>query len=318
MNNTLAIRHYVIDINVLIPVFSLLGIICILSNALVCYIIIKRKVPIGLIKYYMFSLAITDILVGAVCIPLYISAEWISFYKRMRLLEQKMLLQSVLIMSEVFLLTSSILHLCLIAFDRVIAISKPIYHRQKLQSRSTALKLLTIPWLLAAINATLFINLQDAPISSTVISTVIIVFPSCFITLCYSVLLQTIRKRNRSFSNLQNMQQINEKRIIKTMLTVIIAFAICWMPAIALSIYYIISITHLSYYFSIFVSIGAFMSYLNSACNPFIYAVFNPTFRTATHNTLRNISNRAKASSSEWTAGNRSVQNSTASMETKM
>ena len=293
MNNTLVMRYYVIDINVSIPLFSLLGLVCILSNALVCYIIIKRKVPNGVIKYYMFSLAITDILVGAVCIPLYISAEWISFYNHMSLLEQKMFLQSVLIVSEVFLQTSSILHLCLIAFDRVIAISKPIYHRQNLQSRRTALKLLTIPWLLAAINATLFINIQDAPISSAVLSTVIIFFPSCFITLCYSVLLHMIRKRNRSFSNVQNMQQINEKRIIKTMLTVIIAFAICWMPAIALSISYAVNITHLSYYFSIFESIGTFMSYLNSACNPFIYAVFNPTFRTAIYDKIRNKSNRA-------------------------
>ena len=293
MNNTLVMRYYVIDINVSIPLFSLLGLVCILSNALVCYIIIKRKVPNGVIKYYMFSLAITDILVGAVCIPLYISAEWISLYNHMSLLEQKMLLQSVLIVSEVFLQTSSILHLCLIAFDRVMAISKPIYHRQNLQSRSTALKLLTIPWLLAAINATLFINLQDAPISSAVISTVIIFFPSCFITLCYSVLLHMIRKRNRSFSNVQNMQQINEKRIIKTMLTVIIAFAICWIPAIALSTSYAVNFTHLSYYFSIFESIGAFMSYLNSACDPFIYAVFNPTFRTAIYDKIRNKSNRA-------------------------
>ena len=318
MNDTLALRYHVIDINVLIPVFSLLGIVCILSNALVCYIIITRKVPSGVIKYYMFSLAITDILVGVICIPLYISTEWISFYNQTLLLDQRKVLFSVLLASEVLLFTSSILHLCLIAFDRVMAISKPIFHRQKLQSRSTALKLLTIPWLLAPINAALCTNLQEAIISSAVINAVTIIFPSWFIILCYSVLLHKIRKRNRSFSNVQNMQKINDKRIIKTMLAVIITFFICWVPGIALSIYYAINIRHLPYYISIFVRLGAFMAFLNSACNPFIYAIFNPTFRYATTNALRSIRERTKSSSSEWKADNRNVQNSTISMETKM
>ena len=289
INNTGTTGSYIVDIKVVIPIFSLLGIVCILSNALVCYIIVTRKVPSGVIKYYMFSLAIADILVGAVCIPLYLRTEWIYFYKQISLYEQKKILQSMLFASDAFLSTSSILHLCLVAFDRVMAISKPIYHRRKLRKKSTALKLLTIPWLLASVNAALFINLSETPINLAILIAVIIIFPSCFITSCYSVLLHKIRKRNRSFSKVQNMQHINEKRIIKTMLAVIVVFLVCWMPALTLSIYVTVNIRNLPYYISLFITLVAFMQYLNSVCNPIIYAIFNPAFRTAINNALKNI-----------------------------
>ena len=289
-------EYYFIDIKVLIPVYSLLGITCILSNGLVCYIIIARKVPNSVITYYMFSLAMTDILVGAVCIPIQLWMHWILFHKQVSLLEQRKILYSVLLFSEVFLTTSSILHLCLMAFDRVMAISKPIYHRRNLRKKSTALKLLTIPWLLAPVNAALFINLSKTPLNLAILVAVTIIFPSCFITSCYLALLYKIRKRNCSFSNVQGMQQINEKRIIKTMIAVIITFAFCWMPTFAFSIYCTVNIGHLTYYISIFFTLIAFMQYLNSACNPFIYAIFSPAFRTAINNAVRSIRRRTKCS----------------------
>ena len=310
-------QYYVIDIKVLIPVYSLLGIICILSNGLVCYILIARKVPNSAIKYYIFSLAMTDILVGAVCIPMQLWINWILFYKEMSLRGQTKILYTMLLVSEVFLSSLSISHLCLMAFDRVIAISKPIYHRQNLRKKSTALKLLVIPWLLATINTALYINLYQAPIDWAVLVAVTVIFPSCFIISCYSVLLHKIRKRNRAFSNVHNMKHIKEKRIIKTMLAVVITFAVCWMPVFAFSIYYAINIRHLPYYISIFLTLSTFMQYLNSACNPFIYAIFNPAFRTAINNAVRSIRGRTKYPSARK-ACNTNTQNNSPYEETKL
>ena len=121
----------------------------------------------------------------------------------MSLREKRKILYSALLVSEVFLSTSSMLHLWLMAFDRVMAISKPIYHRRKLRKKSTALKLLTIPWLLAPVNAALLINLSETPINWAILVAVMIIFPSCFTTSCYSVLLYEIREHNRPFSNAQ-------------------------------------------------------------------------------------------------------------------
>ena len=310
--------HYAVDIKIVIPVFSLVGIVCILSNALVCWVIISRKAPNGVMKYYMFSLAITDILVGAVCIPLYLYIEWILFYNQMPLLKRREAYYSVLLVFEVFLSTSSILHLCLMAFDRVMAVSKPMYHRRKLRRKSTALKLLTIPWLLALFNAVLFRNLFAKPMHYAVLVAMTIIFPSCFIISCYSVLLHKVKKRNRSFAHVQNMQQINEKRIIKTMLAVIITFAICWMPIFVFFVYYAVNIKHLPYNTTIFLTLSDFMEYLNSACNPLIYAVFNTAFRTAANTALRSVQRRFKFSTSERNVANANVGYNIKSMDTRL
>ena len=57
----------------------------------------------------------------------------------------------------------------------------------------------------------------------------------------------------------------------------------------ALGIYDTINTGHQPYYISIFRTLSIFMHYFNSVCNPFVYAIFNPAFRTAIINALRSI-----------------------------
>ena len=302
------------DIKIVIAIFSLLAIVCILSNALVCYIVIKTKALNGVIKYYIFSLAITDILAGAICIPLYLRTKWILCCKQISLYNQLDILKPALYALEIILSTSSIIHLCVMAFDRVMSISMPIYHRMKMRNRSTASKLLAIPWFLATINTAVLMNLRETSIYTSSIIVVEVALCSCFIVSCYSVLVHKIRKRNRSLSNMQPMEQINEKQIIKTMLSVVVAFFICCMPLVAFYIYsiytYRIPITFEEYQtimklYLLFV----FMMYLNSACNPFIYAIFNPSFRTAANTTFTSVLRKFKFSSSERSEANADANN---------
>ena len=297
--------HY-IDVRVSIPLFSLLGIVCILSNAFVCYIIITRTLPNGVIKYYIFSLAITDSLLGTICIPLTLWTNSILSYKQLSQCKQLMTLYSVLLEMKVFLNASSILHLCLIAFDRMMAVSNPFYHRRKLQKKSSALKLLTIPWLLALLSTVLSEKLSDIPIQPVILTSVLIILPGCFITTCYSILFHKIRKRNSSFSNVQSMQQINERRIVKIFLAVTVAFFICWMPVTVNIMYCTFNSCRHTPVIGIIFLLSDFMEYFNSACNPFIYAALDPAFRTVSRNAFRSCRGKARSSTA------RIVSNTTA------
>lgn len=52
----------------------LLALLCAASNLMVCYAIYAKKVNLSLgTRYFLFSLALTDLMVGVVNIPLYIS-----------------------------------------------------------------------------------------------------------------------------------------------------------------------------------------------------------------------------------------------------
>ena len=303
---------YVVDIAIEIPVFSLLGLVCLLSNAFVCYVIATKRIP-NMIKYYIFSMALTDILTGAVCIPVYLWKEWILFHRKTSLRKQAELLISVLRVSESLLATSSVLHLCLIAFDRVMSISRPIYHRLKLKRKSAALKLLAISWLLAAVNSVLFTILVKSPTNWTIIVAITIILPGCFIISCYSILFCKIRKRNSSLSRESYGQRISETRLIKTLLVVVIAFVMSWIPVFSLSIYYTVNIRQLPNNISILTKLSTFFQYSNSACNPFIYALFNPVFRGHTNNVLRAARESTEVSStSRIKASNAQVTNNTA------
>ena len=290
---------YVIDINILIPVFSLLGLVCIISNALVCYVFLARKISNSVIKYYIFSLAITDILTGAICIPIYLCKEWILFYKIKSLLPELKILNSVLLVSESLLATSSILHLCVMAFDRALSVSKPLYHRVHLRRKSSAMKLLLIPWLLAPLYAILFFKLVEKPINWAILVAITVIVPGLFIMSCYAVLFHKIKKRNRRFSVRINSKQIREKRTIKTFLVIVIAFLVCWMPVFILSIYYTVNIQKLPNNIHIFFKLSSFLQYLNSACNPFIYAAYNPVFRAGLADVLTRVRNSMRLSFSQ-------------------
>ena len=170
---------------------------------------LKEKSTQWCLKILHLSISKYRYFYWAVCNPLHLWIAWISFYKQISRFNLIMTLRFALLTSGVLLPTSSILHLCLMALDRMMAVSKPIYHQQKLRRTNTALKLLANLWLLALIITLLSVQFYQKPISYAILASMIMIFPSCFITLFYSILLHRIRERNRSFPNVQNIHQID-------------------------------------------------------------------------------------------------------------
>ena len=93
---------------------------------------------------------------------------------------------------------------------------------------------------------------------------------------------------NQTASSAARNRTINRK-VISMLVTVVIAFCICWMPTWASLACLNVPTPRLCNNLN-FVYIKFFMSYFNSAVTPYIYPVFNQNFREGYLHILRQIS----------------------------
>ena len=288
MNNTTVISAstQLIDTAgvVIIVVYSVLAVICIFANSLICYVIVTRKTTDGSLKYYVFSLALTDILVGFACIPLFLSKEYTSHAKWD-------LLESFSTGFDIFLGTCSIMHLCVMAFDRVMSVTKPILHRTKLRERRVALSLLIIPWLFGVICVTIPFTQgsKDFEYYSSAMIIYLIPIPCIFMFICCTKIYLTIWRRNaRSQRDNITLYRVDQKQMTKTLLCVMLVFVICWIPFViynCLPTSALHSVEANSGYW-IYYSVKS-LAYSNSICNSIIYAALNPLFRKGLKDVLK-------------------------------
>ena len=250
-------------------IFIILGIGCVVTNCSACYVAKKsRKLKIGNVKYYIMSLAMTDILIGLISIPTYLVA----------INTGTVLSSYVTGYVDPFLAACSIIHLCMMAFDRTIAVMKPILYRTRMRSKRTAFKMVSVSWLLTVI---LMPVVFFAPnIEGVRIAAMIIIFIPClFVIVCQVLIFTTIHKRNVRIPEISSAHRINETKIAKIILVASLAFIILWLPFCIVSSF--LNFFNLSpSQFSYLLGIVKFLHYSNSICNPIIYAVFNANFRS--------------------------------------
>ena len=281
---------------IFIIVFSLLALSCIITNCLIFYISITRTTIGGVFKYYICSLAITDILIGVVSIPGDITFEII-------LIKMPNEMDILLNATGMFLAVCSLWHISLMAFDRVMAICKPIFHRIHMKTKNAALKLSLIPWILSALVTTVnFGTSESFRIRYEFITTSIfgIALPFISTVVCYIIVFVAIKKRNREISHIaRSLNIVNEKRILKMILCVLAVFIFCWSPfAIidGMASYLRSSIDHSQYLYII--NAANFLRFMNSTCNPFVYAIFYPSYRKGVKDVLKGCFCRKGNSSS--------------------
>ena len=261
--------------------YALLAITCIVSNSLVCYIIMKRKLTHHVLKYYILSLAFTDLFVGFISIPLYTTF----LTNTVPVGKSYMIYLRVYTGLDVIWGASSIFHLCLMSIDRVMAITKPLLHRTHMQEKSFVIKLLTVPWLMALACAIPNFIRMDFPHYTFVISIVTFILPTLIVIVCYICIFVAIRRRNVT----NDMRQINERKLLRTVLLVVVIFMVCWVPFHIFGILYGLNSLGLSLAeMDIALRVFKWLQYLNSACNPFIYVFFHPNFRAPMLAVVRN------------------------------
>ncbi|CAH3148061.1 unnamed protein product, partial [Pocillopora meandrina] len=79
----------------------------------------------------------------------------------------------------------------------------------------------------------------------------------------------------------QSVNNRNQRKVIKMLVTVVLLFGLCWLPYHIVYMYAEFSLSQLTPPFISFILFAQWLMFTNSACNPIVYAALNNNFRGA-------------------------------------
>ncbi|KAK2834695.1 hypothetical protein Q7C36_015396 [Tachysurus vachellii] len=152
-------QHSATNYNFPALVFGVLLIVVIIcGNLLVCLSVYKEKALKTTTNYFIVSLAVADLLLAVLVLPLFVYAEF-----QDGVWSLNMTVCDGLMTMDVMLCTASIFNLCAISIDRFIAVSIPLnYNRKHVDQRQIVL--LSATWILAlAVASPVLFGINDVP-----------------------------------------------------------------------------------------------------------------------------------------------------------
>ncbi|XP_023697837.1 dopamine receptor D4b [Paramormyrops kingsleyae] len=137
---------------------TLLIVVIICGNLLVCLSVYTEKALKTTTNYFIVSLAVADLLLAILVLPLYVYAEFQGGVWALN-----MVICDGLMTMDVMLCTASIFNLCAISVDRFIAVSVPLaYNRKHIDQRQVIL--LSATWILAlAVASPVIFGINNVP-----------------------------------------------------------------------------------------------------------------------------------------------------------
>ncbi|XP_054618562.1 trace amine-associated receptor 1-like [Dunckerocampus dactyliophorus] len=263
-----------------------ISIIC--GNLLVITSIIYFKQLHTPTNYLILSLAVADLLLGALVLQFNMALSVNSciyfgdlFCKMRRSF-------------DISLMTTSILNLCCISIDRYYAVCQPLTYKTKINGRVVGIMILVI-WVLATVYGfgIMFVGLKHTvcegrcfifhiPNSNIVVAVVSFYLPVLVMLSIYLKILTVALKQAQSIQSTQTgrTERVSkmERKATKTLAIVMGVFLFCWTP-------FFLSMTFnpLSGY-SIplpLIEMLIWLGWSNSMFNPFVYGFFYSWFRAA-------------------------------------
>ncbi|KAK3093959.1 hypothetical protein FSP39_022288 [Pinctada imbricata] len=276
----------------------IIGVAAIFGNALVLVAVMKYPRLRTVTNFFIASLAIADLLVGIIVAPL----AALSYLGLPRDYMGCVLTNSVLVM----LTQISIFSLVGVAVERFIAIRNPFFYQTHMTTRVATI-IIFVTWVVAILiglvpvfgwnlgpmddNVCAFVKVIDMRYMvyfnffGFVLSPLIIMF------LIYSYIFYIVRQQMTKIFALEVMGNSENKKVkskfmrevkaAKSLAVVIGIFAVCWLPLHILnSITLICDDPSCAYHYTILLA-AILLSHVNSAINPFLYAIGNSQFQIA-------------------------------------
>ena len=198
--------------------FGLLATLIIVGNLLTIWIFLKQRLRKGA-HYLLISLAVADLLVGLLTVPLYITAKTI-------LNQPYPSVRFVSTLTDVFTGIASITTLAAISLERMCAIGWPFRHRT-LNFR-VYMFAIAIPWILAAIFTSMSLLRFLSIITLKGYMYPFILFLSTPLSVMCMAYFVVWRKQKTMMGNRNHV--VRETRLAKTLLIITAASLLTWLP----------------------------------------------------------------------------------------
>lgn len=256
----------------------LIILLAIFGNVLVILAFKKFRRLRHVTNYFVVSLAVTDILVALVSMPVWI----VHITAGPSLFYSKPLLQQLWTVTDIMVSVSSIWHLTSVSIDRYLCITGPLHYHTRMTTKRAIIIIVTI-WCYSIVVASLAPTFWNWDQYTLVIVVLNYAVPVIVILFAYVNIFRAARHQGKQIDLTINGKSkrfslSTELKAAKTLGVVIGAFIVCWSPFFGLN---------LNYYICrcppppLVVSVAKWMHYGNSMLNPLIYGLMNKDFRYA-------------------------------------
>ena len=243
------------------------------TNMVVCVFVVTNARLRTYTNGFLVSLAVSDILTGGVFYPIHLSGP-----------------NSAAAASEgyliAFVLLSGVGNICLVTWDRFIAVVKPFQYRQIVQTYFA--KLIIVAWATSLIIAILPLTWKTNPdviihkVYLFLLMGVFVVIPYAAIFCAYYKIGQELKKhhqkiRNRSAGALSSRRLKSEAKVAKVFLAIVIIFVLSWLPIIYMTT--VVSMNRPDLSPIALQTVSLLTVALSSLANPLLYAFMKEDFR---------------------------------------
>lgn len=270
---------------VIIMIFAVFG------NTLVCLACVMSKRLQSFASAFIISLAVSDILVGAVSMPVWLSVNLTGKPDAVNFPT----LYKAWLCFDIVCGTASIMNLVFISIDRFLAVIHPLRYSIIVTRNRITIGIASI-WIysitIAAINP---LKWQDYPLFISLASFFV---PLLIMVVAYSQIFHVALTHARSIRRVHPDQSITHRRVAenfsrdlkaaRTLSIVIGAFVACWCPFFVVTLVFTYCKSSCRIPSEVFVMVK-WLPYSNSALNPLIYSCLNGNFRAAFKDVLRRI-----------------------------
>lgn len=275
-----------------IPQLVPIAVLILITNGIVFLLFWRRRSLRTPSNYLLLSLAISDFFTGLINIPLFLS---FSVFMSTKLQNASNVFHNVISFSIAY-------HITAVTADKYLAVVNPF--GRIMRTEKTALKIALVVWfwsiLLGSAPAYWFNRwfkgdpFADRLQSSYDIFCLVIAFllPFTFILYAYCIMFKAIASRPALIQTEQQKgtktfnKATNEKKCLIILMSMAIAFAVCWLPwFLIMLLYSLINIQWIDYEvvapLQPMAQIFLIVRYLSSAINPLLYTFFKQDFWAA-------------------------------------